>query len=694
MKSQFVSCLAVALLSMPVAALGPKITIESMLNEMVDRQAISKFPSPTYRCLQASSYNRESVSPDLPGWFADSDGVSCIRTEEINGTTEWVLMEDDGPGCITRLWAVCFYYGLGNTTGANIKVFLDGAAEPVIHTNFFRLVQGQDFIKPPFADSTARAGNLYFPIPYARHCKITMDQRVFYNIINYRKYPQGTSVKTFTMADFHASETLRNQVAAAWMACTDGQGDTVEKKQIIESGTTLSIDLPQGPHAVTQLEIRLKNKTHLPDLLRSVVLVGTFDGTQTLWVPVGDFFCSVGKQRPYQMWERSVREDGTMVCRWVMPYQTHGRLSLKNLGQTPAEVQIKVVTDRYPWDQNSMHFYATWRMDDPYPTFPIFDWNFLEAKGKGVIVGDEWTVLNPSQGWWGEGDEKIYVDDDFDRKFPSHFGTGTEDYYGWAGGVVPTPKDEFSKPFLGNIIVGEQKSMGYNVCTRTRVLDAIPFQHRIKFDMEASCGTRSTSFFLQYAQTTYWYARPGVTHNRPPLPRMAAMALPQLKDLQDRIASARKTQYTARGAIEAELYTLTAQSDSVRENLEDIPVWGDISHGAMKNLWFEHPGDFADIKITEQFETSTLQMCAAVGQVCGVFDIYVNGVRKVSQDFCTDHAGMTTPLIRLGRNDPVDNAFTIRFVYQGKSARARSDRKAYALGIDYFLLQNDFMTEK
>jgi hypothetical protein len=175
---------------------------------------------------------------------------------------------------------------------------------------------------------------------------------------------------------------------------------------------------------------------------------------------------------------------------------------------------------------------------------------------------------------------------------------------------------------------------------------------------------------------------------------MAAMALPQLKDLQDRIASARKTQYTARGAIEAELYTLTAQSDSVRENLEDIPVWGDISHGAMKNLWFEHPGDFADIKITEQFETSTLQMCAAVGQVCGVFDIYVNGVRKVSQDFCTDHAGMTTPLIRLGRNDPVDNAFTIRFVYQGKSARARSDRKAYALGIDYFLLQNDFMTEK
>ncbi|MFW6277730.1 MAG: DUF2961 domain-containing protein, partial [Prolixibacteraceae bacterium] len=104
---------------------------------------------------------------------------------------------------------------------------------------------------------------------------------------------------------------------------------------------------------------------------------------------------------------------------------------------------------------------------------------------RGVVVGDQWTVLNPTEGWWGEGDEKIYVDEDFDRNFPSHFGTGTEDYYGWAGGVVPTPADQFSKPFLGNIIVGHPRSQGYNVCTRTRVLDAIPFNEKLKFDFES-----------------------------------------------------------------------------------------------------------------------------------------------------------------------------------------------------------------
>ena len=103
----------------------PVITIEKLLYEMIDRNMLARFPTNDYQSLQASSYNRESVSPDLPGWFADSDGVSFIRTETINGKTEWVLMEDEGPGCVTRIWAVCFYYGLNNLIGANIKFYLD-----------------------------------------------------------------------------------------------------------------------------------------------------------------------------------------------------------------------------------------------------------------------------------------------------------------------------------------------------------------------------------------------------------------------------------------------------------------------------------------------------------------------------------------------------------------------------------------
>lgn len=688
LKIMILTWIAILAVTSSVAAQTSEVTMESLLYEIIDREGLARFPLMDYQCLQASSYNRESVSPNLPGWFADSDGVGFIRTEEINGKTEWVLMEDEGPGCVTRIWAVCFYYGLENITGANIKFYLDGSNEPAINTNFFRLVKGQDFIERPFADSTARAGVLNFPIPYAKSCKITMDQKSFYNIINFRKYPIGTRVRTFTMDGFNATKVLRGKVTKEILTCPDTKGKVTEQNQKIESGKELVINLPNGSKAIKQLEISFKSKENIASILRAVVLTGEFDNEQTLWVPVGDFFSNIGKQRPYQMWERSVSNDGTMVCRWVMPYKTKGTISLKNSGGLPADVHIKVTTDKWVWDNNSMHFHATWRMDEPYPTFPIFDWNFLEAEGKGVIVGDEMCVLNPGEGWWGEGDEKIYIDDDFEPNFPSHFGTGTEDYYGWAGGIIPTPKDEFSKPFIGNIIVGEPNSLGYNVCTRTRVLDAIPFQRKIKFDMEASCGTRSAWFLLQYSQTTFWYAIPGVKHNRKPLPNMASKPLPTLKSLQDKVEKGKNKQYVAAGAFEAEHYNLADKSDGVLENYEEIPVWGEISNNALKSIWFENKDDYAEIKITEQFRKVNIQMCSTVGPKCGVFDIFVNDILKATQDFYSEHAGMTTPLIQLGENDPVNNSFSIRFVYKGQSPKAKPGKNKYALGIDYFLIQN------
>lgn len=668
-----------------------EINLSSLLNEMVDREQITHFPESGYKCLQASSYNRESVSPDKPGWFADSDGIGYIRIEENNGKKEWVIMEDDGPGVVTKIWAVCFYYGLQDTTGANIKFYLDGATEPAINTNFFALVKGQDFVKTPFADESTRAGNLYFPVPYAKSCKITMDNKSFYNIINYRKYPEETAVKTFTMEEFEQTAELRKSVAESLTKLPEASGETISVEKMINKDESVSIELPKGSAALKQLEIQIEKTEDIAQALRSTVIIGEFDGEETVWCPLGDFFNNVGKVQSFDMWERSVKEDGTMVCRWMMPYQSSGKISLKNLWNSPIQLSLKVITDDYKWDENSMHFYASWRMDPPTPTFPLFDWNFLSAEGRGVVVGDEWTVLNPRQGWWGEGDEKIYVDDDFEKNFPSHFGTGTEDYYGWAGGKVPTPADQFSKPFLGNIIVGNPRSIGYNVCTRTRSLDAIPFKNKIRFDVESSCGTRQRWHFLQYSQTTFWYGAPGVTYNRKAMPEMASQKLPTLEGLQQQVEDAKKEQYIVDGALEAEILKVSNKSELVSEDHAKIPMWGEMSNGAMKEIWFEKAGDNAEIKITEQFEKSKIKICASVGRNCGEFDIFVNGILKASQDLYSNHGGMTNPYIDLGENKPVDNAFTIKFVLKGASDKAGAIKNKYALGIDFFLLENDFM---
>lgn len=668
-----------------------EITLTTLLNEMVDREQITYFPESGYKCLQASSYNRESVSPDKPGWFADSDGLGFIRTENKNGTKEWVLMEDDGPGVISKIWAVCFYYGLQDTIGGNIKIYLDSADEPVINTNFFKLVKGQDFVKPPFADKSTRAGNLYFPIPYAKSCKITMDKKSFYNIINYRKYPPETKVRTFTMREFDAVANLRKQVAIKLAKHSTQKGIALSQQKTLQKNESIQLKLPKGNAAVNSIEIKIDNASNFPQVLRSTIVSASFDEEQTVWTPVGDFFNNVGKIQPFDMWERSVNSDSSMVCRWLMPYKNGGSVSITNLWKQPVDVSVKVKTKSYSWKENSMHFYASWRMDSPTPTFPLFDWNFLSATGSGVIVGDQWTVLNPKKGWWGEGDEKIYVDDDFDRNFPSHFGTGSEDYYGWAGGIVPTPADQFSKPFIGNIIVGDPSAMGYNVCSRTRVLDAIPFQKKIKFDFESSCGTRQRWFFLQYSQTTFWYGVPGVKYNRKPMPQMAEKPLPTLAGLQEIVKKSKKEQYIVEGALEAENLKVMNKSKAVIENFAEIPMWGEISNSALKNLWFENVGDSVEFKITEQFEKSNLKICAAVGTNCGQFNIYVNGKLKSFQDLFSSNLGMTNPLINLGENEPVENAFIIKFVYKGHSKSARAINKKYALGIDYYLVENNFM---
>jgi len=666
------------------------ITMQSLLREMVDRRAITYFSESSYRQLQASSYNRESVSPDLPGWFADSDGEGFIRVEENKGKKEWVIMEDDGPGVITKIWAVCFYYGLNDTTGANINIYLDGNTEPLISTNFFQLIKGNDMFKPPFAQPTARAANLYFPIPYAKSCKITMDRKAFYNIINYRSYPRGTPVESFSRSTYKTSSKLIDSVAQELTSPIYLEEKTYARTRSITSGKSLNLHLGGSNKAISQLSIKLKKTKNLRQSLRSLVLAAKFDGEETVWAPLGDFFNNVGKLQAYHMWERSVYSDSTFVCRWLMPYHKGADGQLINYGEHPVEAELSVVLENAEWKENSMHFYAAWQMDDPTPTFPLYDWNFLEAKGQGLIVGDQWTVLNPVEGWWGEGDEKIYVDEDFENNFPSHFGTGTEDYYGWAGGVVPTPEDEFSQAFLGNIIVGSPRSQGYNVCSRTRTLDAIPFKQRLRFDVESSCGIRKTSHFLQYAQTTFWYAKPGLQHNRKPMPERAAQKLPELKDLQEKITQARANKFVFPGAIEAEVLAVNPSEAAVL-NYEEIPVWGELSDGELKNIWMDKPGDYVEIKMSEQFEASHLKLAALVGPHSAVYRISVNGEVKQEVDLYSKHAGLTTPFIDLGECKPKDNTFLVKIELIRIHEKAIPVKSKFALGLDFFLVENNFL---
>jgi hypothetical protein len=558
---------ALLLLAVAGAEGPPAVTFESLLHEMADRDALTRLPSPDYRQLQASSYNRESKRKGGPGWFADSDGTGFVREERNGGRKEWVLAEHAGPGCLTRIWTPYFHHDFGNRVGARVRVYLDGSATPVIDAHLIELLTRNDWppgygpcpkrqddldVPAPFARFTARAGDLYLPIPFARSMKVTLDERPFYFCIDWRAYAADTQVESFTRdALARATETL---AATARALAGGGRRHAADAPPLHggardERGTPLVLPLGRGPAAVDRLtvEIAAAALAARPALLRELALTLEFDGETCAALPLGDLFASADALHPFRTFTQEVAADGAMTLRWVMPYRERAVVTLTNYGPVAVGARISAQRRDRPWDERSLHFHATWRPDDVVPGDRFEDWNFVEIEGAGLFVGDTLTVLNLTDGWWGEGDEKIYVDDSCERGFPDHFGTGSEDYYGWAGGVNPTRADQFDHPFLANVRVGStdrDSTRGFNVLDRVRALDAIPFARRLVFDMEASpgVGQRNAWDRLAYSATTFWYARPGATSNRPALVRLAppVPSLPELTLESERARAAAK----------------------------------------------------------------------------------------------------------------------------------------------------------
>ena len=368
-----------------------------------------------------------------------------------------------------------------------------------------------------------------------------MSEKPFYFIINYRAYPQNTKVETFTRDLL--TKNKKDLETAALRLKPQPITDNNYKVETIQAGKSLEIELPKGSRRISELAFKVIDAENRPETLRYTVLSAEFDGNSTIWCPIGDYFCSADSVHPFETQTRFTRKPNQMVTKWSMPYKSNAKLRLTNYGSKPQMVSYRVKTEANTWTDRTMYFHCRWRPDEIIPGTPFIDWNFVDIKGKGVYVGDAWTILNiRPNSWWGEGDEKIYVDDAWNKGFPTHFGTGTEDYYGWAGGVYPDLKDEFSAPWLSNVKVGglDGHTQGFNIVTRTRGLDAIPFNSRFRFDMEASFGTdmREKWDLLGYSAVVFYYALPGATDNRPDSPRLAAkpiMSMDQIKREAERI---------------------------------------------------------------------------------------------------------------------------------------------------------------
>jgi len=485
------------------------VSQSTLLDEMIDRDALTRFPDPAYTCKQASSYDRASKSP-TENWFANGDASQFIREETNGDRKEWVLMDAEGPGAIVRWWITAPHYKV------TFRIYLDGSDKPAIEANIGELVGGEFLVGAPLSEETARGRNLYLPIPYAKHCKVTVDdmptQNNLYYQINYRTYATDTAIETFTMDGFKALKGKIDSAQKILLAAGDEFANIPASVpsmmvSVLKGATPVSVPgevtVPDGA-ALQQIVLKVDAEGEpLAQALRSTVLSITFDGKETVWCPLGDFFGSGIGVNPYKSWYTRVEKDGTLISLWKMPFKKTMHAKLINYGEQDVKVTVKSIwAGPYTWDDRSMYFHADWRQERRIAAIGgrgTMDWNYITLKGRGVFVGDVLSVLNRNPAWWGEGDEKIYVDGE---TFPSHFGTGTEDYYGYAW---CTPHF-FDSPFHFQPRAEGPGNYGNTTNARVRLLDGIPFTKDFRFGMEVWHWATTK---IDYAVASFWYGFDG-----------------------------------------------------------------------------------------------------------------------------------------------------------------------------------------
>ena len=665
----------------PTAAAAP-ITLASLLGDLIDVDSIARWPSPAYSCRQASSYDRAKIAPDKPGWFANNDNTNFLRTDSIDGRTEQVMLDEPGPGTLVRFWLTA-----GGEKNGVLRIYLDGATEPSLTFRAFDLMQGDLDLPPPLLQPhpgyspTGGGNNLWLPIPYAKHCKVTWEERSAgqrYYQINYRTYPPATSVETFTRA---ALDAARDRLGAVRRQLESPPGFTPgtirSLNESIPPGGRWTLELPPGPAAVRGLELRL-TPAHEADperALRSVIVRMAFDGGETVWCPAPDFFGTAIGINELRSFFRTVGRDGTMSCRWPMPYEKSARIALENLGDQAVGITLHATVSPWRWDDRSMHFHTAWHQQSGLTTPPPSDWNFLRLTGRGVYVGDSLALFNPVATWYGEGDEKIFVDGE---AFPSHLGTGTEDYYGYSY----APKGIIQTPFGGQVRIDEPMTQGWNVMSRTRHLDAIPFHTSLDFDLELIAWKPTE---LTSAATTHWYAFPGVTTNRAPLPDQAVLPIPTLAGAK---AAALAKIRRKPGARECESLDVVASSGDFRVFAQEMSPWDATrwSGGEHLTVMARQEGDFVELAVpADDDKPRRLLLDLTKAPDFGTLAFAVNGVASAATFDAWAVEVEPGGTIELGTFSPRDGRFLVRAEVTGANPRSAGAR--FFFGLDCLVIE-------
>ena len=248
---------------------------------------------------------------------------------------------------------------------------------------------------------------------------------------------------------------------------------------------------------------------------RYLILRFYWDGetTPSVEVPAGDFFASGwGGYAQISSLAVCVNPGSAFNSYWEMPFRKGFRVTAENLGDDEMTLyyQIDYALTEVPKD--AAYFHAQFRRVNPLPEKEVY--TILDGvRGMGHYVGTYLAWGVHSNGWWGEGEIKFYLDGD--REFPTIAGTGTEDYFGGSYNFenqATKRYQEFTSPYSGlaqvvrpDGLYASQQRFGLY---RWHIMDPVRFESDLRVTIQA-LGWRADGRYQllrdDIASVAYWY---------------------------------------------------------------------------------------------------------------------------------------------------------------------------------------------
>ncbi len=288
-----------------------------------------------------------------------------------------------------------------------------------------------------------------------------------------------------------------------------GQGWKVSPSVNIPAKQTVVLAEIQGSGAIQHIRMGARGTW------RFSILRMYWDGEKapSVEVPLGDFFANGwGTYAAINSVPVAVNPTNSFNSFWEMPFRKSAHVTIENIDDKPVRLTYQIDYTLTDVPAQTGYFHAQFRRTNPLPYKS--DYVILDGvKGWGQYVGTYMAWGTHSNGWWGEGELKFFIDGD--GKFPTICGTGTEDYFGGGFGFenrATKQYQEYSTAYEGFAQVirpdGLWQSQERFGMYRWHIEDPIRFERDLKVTVQA-LGWRPDGRYLplqdDIASVAYWY---------------------------------------------------------------------------------------------------------------------------------------------------------------------------------------------